>query len=374
LTAVALMAALFLVRGIQHPALNYDVIAYAALAKQARGDGGKAEAYQELAAKVGSTRLALYVSDPYRERMYRDDAFFRANQPLYTIRPLYILLCSAIGALIHNDVTATYVISAVATALAMLLSYVVACAIGLVGNWRLAVPLTWIVAGGLNLASLSTPDAVEALLSLIFVLLSINGPWRQMRTLALMVTAALMVATRTDAVLLVGCLVLLQWLHEPRHRRAAALVLLAAAATYLAVQWTSGNYGYVALLNFVSDHSQLVVPDNVLHLRAYLVMAAAQALLMLGGGFQQSLYLLATALLATAWLRERRARTDPPADRFSQPVLTLAGALGLYLVARFALFPVPFARYVVVAYILAGILIARVLQPTLRASQVRAPA
>ena len=49
LIATALLAALFLVRGSLHPQLNYDVVPYAALAKEIRGAGGKAEAHRELA-------------------------------------------------------------------------------------------------------------------------------------------------------------------------------------------------------------------------------------------------------------------------------------------------------------------------------------
>jgi hypothetical protein len=313
---------------------------------------------------VGSTGFQSYVAGGYRERMYQDDRFFQTNLPLYTIRPLYILLCSAVGALIHDDLTATYSISAVAAALALLISYLIACYAGVTGHWRFAVPLTWIVAGGVNLASLSTPDALETLLSMLFVLIGIARPWRIGSTLCLALCAALMVATRTDAVLLVALLTLMQWLYVPRHRAAAALVFLAALVAYLAVQAASGNYGYVALLNFVSDHSQLVVPDRVLHLHAYLAMAGAQVLLVLGGGFQQSLYLLATCLLAVAWLRERNLRAVSATDPVHEQALILSAALGAYLALRFALFPVPFARYVANAYVLAGILFARTIQLT----------
>jgi hypothetical protein len=60
--ATALLAALCLGFGSMHPELNYDVIPYAALAKEMRGAGGKHEAYRELAAKVGDSRFQLYVS------------------------------------------------------------------------------------------------------------------------------------------------------------------------------------------------------------------------------------------------------------------------------------------------------------------------
>jgi hypothetical protein len=59
--ATALLAALCLGFGILHPELNYDVVPYAALAKEMRGAGGKEEAYRELASKVGDSRVQLYI-------------------------------------------------------------------------------------------------------------------------------------------------------------------------------------------------------------------------------------------------------------------------------------------------------------------------
>jgi len=364
LIAVALVATLCLVCGILRPGLNYDVIPYAALAKQMRGAGGKAEAYRELASKVGDSGFGLYVSGAYRERMYRDDGFFQVNLPLYTIRPFYIFLCSVIGLLVGNDVAATYIVSAVAASLALLLSYAIACIAGLAGNWRLAVPLTWITAGGLNLAGLSTPDALETLLTMLFVLISITGPWKGGRAVCLILFGALMVATRTDALLLVVSLAVLEWLLKPRHRLVSALVFLMALSSYLTVETLSGNWGYIALLNFVIDHNPAVVPNHVPNLPGYIKMAVSQTYLMLGADFEHPLFLLAVSLLATAWLHERRVCATREADSFNQQALILCAALAVYLVVRFALFPLPLARYVTNAYVLAGILFARAIQPT----------
>jgi len=364
LIAVALLATLFLACGILRPGLNYDVIPYAALAKEMRGAGGKAEAYRELASKVGNSGFGLYVSGAYRERMYRDDGFFQVNLPLYTIRPFYIFLCSVVGLLVGNDVAATYIVSAVAASLALLLSYAIACIAGLAGNWRLAVPLTWITAGGLNLAGLSTPDALETLLTMLFVLISITGPWKGGRAICLILVAALMVATRTDALLLVVSLAVLEWLLRPRHRLVSALVFLVALSTYLTVQTLSGNWGYIALLNFVIDHAPAVVPNRIPNLPAYIKMAVYQSYLVLGADFEHPLFLLAVSLLAIAWFRERRVRATQEADSFSQHARILCAALAVYLAVRFALFPVPLARYVTNAYVLAGILFARAIQPT----------
>ena len=362
--ATVLLAALFVVRGILHPELNYDVIAYATLAKQMRGDGGKAEAYRELASKVGTSGFQLYVSGPYRERMYRDDGFFQANLRRYAIRPFYIALCSVVGSWVHSDVAATHIISAVSAALAILLSYVVAGIAGLTGKWRLAVPLTWIAAAGLNLAGLSTPDALETLVTLLFVLTSATGPWKGVRAACLILLAVLMVTTRSDALLLVTILMLVEWLLEPRHRLISTLVFMATLATYLLIQKLSGTYADLETLNFLVQQSPDVVPNLVPDLQGYILIAIHQTLQSLGENFEYVLMFPAISLLAIAWFHEQRVRAAREADGFNQRALILSAALAVYIAVRFVLFPLPSPRYLMNAYVLAGILFARAIQPT----------
>jgi hypothetical protein len=362
LIATALLAALFLLRGILHPQLNYDVIAYAALAKEMRGDGGKVEAYRELALKVGSSGFQQYVSGSYRERMYRDDDFFRANLPLYTSRPFYILLCSLVGSLVHSDVAATYIISAVAASLAVLLSYAIGAIAGLAGNWRLAVPLTWVAAGGLNLAGLSTPDALATLAGLLFVLTSITGPWKGVRAICLILLAVVMVTARADYLLLVTLLMLLEWLLEPRSRLISTLVFLGALSTNLVIQKISDYYGYVASLNF-SFFDRSVVPNLVPNLHGYILTAIHYIVQILGENFEYAQLTLAVSLLAIVWSRERRVRAMRQGQGFNQRALILSAALAVYLIVRFAFFPLPEARYMMIGYVLAGILFARAVQP-----------
>jgi hypothetical protein len=361
--ATALLAVLFLVRGISHPGLNYDVIPYVALAKELRNTGGKAEAYREVAAKVGKSRFELYVSGPYREHMYRDDHYFQINQPLYTIRPFYILLCAVVGSLISDDVAATYVISAAATALSVLVSFVFARRAGLKGTWLLAVPLTWIVAGGLNMAGLSTPDGVETLGSLLFVLVSLKEPWTPMRAIALWLLSILIIATRTDGVLFVVFLLGLKGLLQPRERILSGLLILGAMAAYLVIQRLSGNHGYIALLNFalLEERSHQVVPNLVPNWTGYLLYLTHSILQILGENPEFALLTLAVSILAFSWFRERRLQGTPQADAFNRHALVLASACGICLIARFILFPLPWARYVMNIYVLAGILFARAL-------------
>jgi hypothetical protein len=298
--------------------------------------------------------------------MYRDDAFFQLNRELYTIRPLYIYLCSGVGWLINSDIAATYVISSVATALAILLSFVLAGSLGVTGRTRLAVPLIWIATGALNLASLSTPDGLETLLGLLFVTLSINGSWKGTRAAGLSLIAVLMVATRTDALLLVTFLMMAEFVLEPRHRWPASLVSLAALSTYFAIQKFSGNFGYIAVLNFqlIEDRAHTVMPNLVPNFYGYVVALVRGVAQILGKDFQPALFSVCLSLLAFVVFRERRLGVAQLADRLAHRALILAVGLFVYLVVRFVVFPATWARYMMTGYVLAGILFARAIRPT----------
>ena len=312
--------------------------------------------------------------------MYRDDDFFQRNSSLYTIRPVYIFLCSVLGGLIHSDISATYLISAVATALAVLLSFVLAGSRGVIDSARWTVPVTWIAAGALNLAGLSTPDALETFLSLLFVWVAIRGPWQGRRTAGLLSIAVLMVGARTDALLLVSFLMLAEFALEPRHRRVASVVFLAALSTYLIIQRVSGNYGYIAVLNFqlIEDRAHTVMPNLALDVHGYLLALARGIGQILGKDFQAALFSVCMSLLAFVALRGRRLSARKAADGLDHRAQILAVGLLGYLAVRFALFPSPCARYMMNAYVLAGILFARAIWPTAttlvaRGAQSRAP-
>jgi len=70
------------------------------------------------------------------------------------------------------------------------------------------------------------------------------------------------------------------------------------------------------------------------------------------------------SLLAFVGLRERRLSAAHVADGFAHRALILAVGLLGYLIVRFAVFPAPWARYMMSAYVLAGILFARAIRPT----------
>ena len=359
-----LVALSFLGFGFLHPALNFDLIPYATLAKEMRGAGGKDEVYRELAAKMGPARFENAVSAPYEKKMHEDDAFFAANLPFYEIRPLYIFLCSAAGLLIGNDAVATYAVSAIAAALAVLVSYAIVRMIGIpAGPWRLAAPLSWIVAGGLPIAALSTPDAVAALVGLLFVQAWLAEHRTGGRAIWLILLAGLIVAARTDAILFAAPLLLGEALLDPRRRAVALVALAAAAVTYAVIQKTTGNYGYIAILNFtmIDGPQKLLVPDLVPHPLGY-VRAVAGGILQLLSEGDGGIFLLAASFLALVSVREWRLRRAPDGNAFDRRILILACGLIFFLIAHFVLFPLPTARFFLGPYVLAGLLFARAAQ------------
>jgi hypothetical protein len=367
LTLTVLLALGFLAGGLVHPAFNYDLLPYAALSKEMRGAGGKLETYRELRAQLGRPRFEkFFLQMPYRERMLADDAFFDANLPFYRVKPLYVFLCSLVARLIGSDVVATSVVSSIATAAAVLLSCVIVRRMGApTGSWQLALPLSWAVAGGLTLARLSTPDALAAFLTLLLVWIALAESWTAWRAASLILVAGLAVAARIETVLFVVALCTCEAIFRPHHRRVALITGAAALASYLTINRLMGSYGYVALLNFTFvDHDRLLVPDLVPHVLGYLrAVVFGIVELFSGGDGPGGLLLLAVGLSAAVAVREWRLRAVAEGGHFRASILALSAALVLYLVARFVLFPEPAERFMTGAYVLAGVLFARAVQP-----------
>jgi hypothetical protein len=162
---------------------------------------------------------------------------------------------------------------------------------------------------------------------------------------------------------------------EPRHRWPASMVSLAALSTYIAIQKLSGNFGYIAVLNFqlIEDRAHTVMPNLVPNFYGYVVALEHGVVQILGKDFQSALFSVCVSLLAFVVLRERRLSAAQVADRFSHRALILAVGLFVYLVVRFVVFPATWARYMMSGYVLAGILFARAIRPTATTPDIRGP-
>jgi hypothetical protein len=114
----------------------------------------------------------------------------------------------------------------------------------------------------------------------------------------------------------------------------------------------------------IEDRAHTVMPNLVPNFYGYVVALAHAVVQILGKDFQPALFSVFGSLLAFVGLRERRSIATQVADRFADRALILTVALLGYLVVRFVVFPSPWARYMMSAYVLAGILFARAMRPS----------
>ena len=183
----------------------------------------------------------------------------------------------------------------------------------------------------------------------------------------LVLFACLSVAARIDALLFIALLLLCRFALSPLNRSAALLVLIAASATYVAIQEVSNDYGYVALLNLaMADGTKLIsrIPDTTFHVSGYSRSVARGIAQMFGDGASLgSLYLLATTFAFLSALREWRLRDSWDERSISLRVFGLSCALILFLMGHFVLYPAPAdPRFVMNAYVLSGLVFARAVQ------------
>jgi hypothetical protein len=135
---------------------------------------------------------------------------------------------------------------------------------------------------------------------------------------------------RNDAIVFVTLIMLLNCLYDARARNLVLLLCAGAWSIYFLIQHVSGNFGYIAVVNFalIENGQHDVFPNPVPQPQGYALSYIHQILQTLG--------------------------ENPEFSKLS---------LALGLLARFLLFPRPWSRYTMGAYVLAGLLFARAIQP-----------
>jgi hypothetical protein len=351
----------FFSMGALRPLYNWDVIPYAALAKEVRGAGGQAEAYEDLRAAASLTQFEPLVYGPFRDRAYRSASFFTAILPFYKIKPFYVLLSSAIGALLGSDVEGAHVVAAISAMFAVLFSYMMARYL-LDPPARIVVAAAWLVFGGAILARLATPDALAALLCLVLAHVYLSRPARLLYGILLTVVAMLLVATRTDYIIFVATLVVADVALVGRDRLSALISLAAACITVAIINHFSGNYGWAALVNFtfINGWDSLIVVDNNLPLVKYVHFLFYRFHYLFdssdgnyngdGGLF----LIICLILIVLAWHYTKFDKSNIMYLRCRSLVL----ALLLFLLAHFAMFPDPWQRFFIAPYVLSTMLLA----------------
>jgi hypothetical protein len=327
--------------GLRKPYNNWDVIGYTAAALSAegcRGTGLNEATYASLRNAVDADTFTLLTQgDDYRRTVRADPASLAQQLPFYGIRVLYLRLLGALHALGAGYPQATHIVSAAFAALSVVLLALIGREAG-APPW--AVPLVAACAGLVDVARLSTPDAMAC----FFALLTSYALLR--RSMLVFVLAALLPLVRTDF-LLFSLLVLGQTFAGGR-RAASVAAMAAAAACYAWTVKAHGGYGWLTLFNtsLISKtaYPAALQPSHAIgaYLRPYLTTAYS---------FTQQPH-FAIYGLALVWLLVRRDTGTDERER------RLCGAMCLvplaFVALHLLLFPADTYRFFVATTALVG--------------------
>jgi hypothetical protein len=354
--ATFILAAGFVAGGLIRPDNSYDGLAYAALAKQMRGEEDHKATYEALRNAVGEDRYKAYVSGPYREAMATDPAYFQANMPFYATKVGYVATVSVVGGLLGDDLFAMSIVSVVSVALAMGLSFWLALKL-LPLRTLFVVPVAWLCGLGLKIATIHTPDAMAVMLQIAFTLVWLGAPDSKFRSPLLCCLAAAWVATRPNAIILLLFLMVADHLFSRRNRiddLQRLVVGVIAVATYLIIAQVTSNLGHVVLFNFVfvDKPDGMLFPNSNIPIVDYL-KAVVYGLFEAATTYPEFLL----ALLALAYLTLCDWKAIRPTDVPDGRQAALVAAMLLSLVAHFALYPAAWERFFVGYYVLVAILL-----------------
>ena len=259
-------------------------------------------------------------------------------EPLYAIRPLYL---EAIAIAADAGIPYQPAISLISVASLFLIGVTLLWWTGrpLYSALLLASPAV------VGIARSGTPDALAALF-LVTSVWALTNDW-MLPGLSILLAS---VWVRTDNLLFVlTALIWLMWRKKLSPVKSAALAGLAAASV-LAINYFSGNYGWSVLFRytFVGGRYIAYVPPD-LKLSEY-VSAVASGIRQIGN--QEVTLFLLVGLAAFKWL--------PKAEALRSLLVVVAAAALL----RFALFPNPENRYFAWAYLITGTAFIRALSPS----------
>lgn len=257
--------------GVICPYHNWDMIGYVASAYQKDGYRGNdllERTYRDVRAEVSDEMFEELVSAGYREAVYNDPKALEQQIPFYSIRVAYLEMIRQLSHLGLTYSKSTYIISSIFAALSVCIIAILIVNAN-VSIWTL--PIIVLPTGILDLARLSTPDAIACFLGLLcLVTLLANSRWS-------LLLAAMMPIVRTDFILLSFLVGIYEF---SRGRKVQSAIALGASfLIYFAINKASANYGWLTLFNFtfmgLTPYPADLVPSENIHeyLRPYSTMA-----------------------------------------------------------------------------------------------------
>ncbi len=249
-----------LLLGIYKPTLNWDMVGYAASAKNYEiNDPVKLHnfIYTELKQTVTKSDYERLTGlNQRRADIANDPQLFYQQLPFFDIRPVYnlsILLLSKTGV---NIFEATYLVSAICVCLGVFLIFIgFRNSIDPLLLYILPVFLCGI--GLLSIAQLSTPDGLSFLCLSLFAFL-----FNQKRTFTALVLLPLCVLVRTDLVIFVFLTLVAILFFQPKLRFTSLMVMIATVILYYGVNHFYDSYPWSTLV-YVSFLHRTSAPADV---------------------------------------------------------------------------------------------------------------
>ena len=329
--ALALLTALaVLAIGLKKPYNNWDEIGYVAIALSTEGHHGAALNEATYGGLRNAVTRHLRSIDPGRlpATVFHDPTSLQQQLPFYSIRVLYIQSLKVVHALGFDYPDATHIVSAVFAALSVLLVAALSDRLS-ASIW--GIPFVVLACGLLDIARLSTPDAMACFFSLWTIYALIR------KSPMVFILAALLPLVRTDALLL--SLLVLAHTFVNGGKAMSVASAIAAGALYLFATESNGGYGWLTLFNmsFINKtpYPAALIPSRALgdYLRPYISTAY---------GFTQQPHFVIFGL-ALAWLLLKRARGT--ADD-TAPMITICLS---FVAIHMAFFPADTYRFFVFA-------------------------
>lgn len=359
--ATIVVAAMVFAAAFIRPENGWDGLAYAALAKQMRGEEGHRASYAEMKGRIDPELYRQYTAGPYREKMAQDSAYFQENMTFYASKPAYVAAVSLAGRVLGSDFLGMYFVGGLSTAIAVLVSLLIAIRL-LPPDWLPIVPVAWLVGLGFKIAILTSPDAMAICFQLLFLLLWLRRKDGPLQFGLLIAVGAVWVATRANALLFIGVLACVE-VTVARFERATlirtGLLLASAIAVYKIIVTLTGNHGQLVLFNFVfvDKPDGLAFPNPSFHLVSYM-RAIVYGLFEAATHFPEFFL----CIMALCWIAFEEGRPllrgREPKD---QEMFVLVVAMLLAIAGHFLLYPAAWERFFVGYYIMTMLLLARFL-------------
>jgi len=338
----------FFLSNLHRPLLNWDMVAYVASAKAYQTHDPAAlqtEVYELLRRSVPQRTYSDLTTGYLRHLRATDPESFRQHLPFFQIRVAYVWAILALWTFGLNPFFASYLISAICAALAIMVLAFILPRQPLV--YSLVVPFIALSSAFPDLARYSTPDAMAALAVLVCYALAFR------RHKLLLIALPACVAVRTDLLLLLPSFYVFLWLTRPFASRLVLASALSSVALYWGLNAIFGNYGWSTVFDYTFSHQSAYPADypHAVTVKSYLA-ALASGVGSVENGPRLLKYVgvsiagIAALLWRPHWIRRAVGPMSAPLQ------FALVSSL-VYVGLHFMLFPAMWGRYFAAQYALA---------------------